>query len=492
MTPRKHLISAAAALLVAGCALQPTYQRPGAPVGGAYPTGEAYKTPEAKPGGTTLAAVDIGWRNFLLDARLQRLVQLALQNNRDLRVAALNVEKVQAQYRIQRAALFPQVSLGASAAGRGGPANSSASGNSAASHTYSANLSASWEVDLFGRLHSLSDAALEQYFSTAYARQAAEILLVSQVADQYLTVLAYDEQIAVTQKTLETAQASYKIVKLQYDTGVVSELDLRLAQTTVEQALANHAAQVRLRAQAENALVLLVGQPLPQDLPPAVRLDAQSMLADIPAGLPSDLLTRRPDILQAEALLRAENANIGAARAAFFPQITLTGSVGTASSILAGLFSAGSGAWSFIPSLLAPIFNAGANQANLDVAVIQKDIGIAQYEKAIQSAFREVSDGLAARGTYDEQLAAMQRNADAEQRRLELANMLYTTGTDSYLNVLTAQTDLYNAQIALVSARLNRLTSLVDLYRALGGGWIEHTGDQPRNAATDGLPAPRS
>ncbi|MDB5762291.1 MAG: multidrug transporter [Herminiimonas sp.] len=481
------------ATLAAGCALQPVYQRPAAPVSASFPAGEAYKPPSGGAGGTTLPAADIGWRNFLPDPRLQRLVELALQNNRDLRVAVLNVEKVQAQYRIQRAALFPQVNVGvADASGKGTSGNASSSGNSSVNHNYSADLSASWEIDFFGRLRSLSDAAIEQYLASAHARQAAEILLVSQVADQYLTTLAYDEELAVTQKTLETAQASYKIVKLQFDTGTASELDLRLSQTTVEQALANHAAQLRLRAQAGNALVLLVGQPLPQDLPPAVRLGAQPILADIPAGLPSDLLARRPDILQAEAMLRSENADIGAARAAFFPRITLTGTLGTASSTLSGLFAAGSSAWSFVPSLIAPIFNAGANQANLDIAKVQKDIGVAQYEKAIQTAFREVSDGLAARGTYDDQLAALQRYTDAQQRRLELANMLYTNGIDSYLNVLTAQTDLYNAQIALVSARLNRLTSLVDLYRALGGGWIEHTGDPSRPADTAGSSAQSS
>jgi multidrug efflux system outer membrane protein len=300
------------------------------------------------------------------------------------------------------------------------------------------------------------------------------------VADQYLTVLAYDAELAVTQKTLEAAQGSYRIVKLQFDTGVASELALRQSQTTVDLATANHAAQLRLRAQAENALVLLVGQPLPNDLPPPLDLDAQPVLADIPAGLPSDLLARRPDILQAEAVLRSENADIGAARAAFFPQITLTGSLGTASPNLAGLFGAGAGAWSIVPSLLMPIFNGGANQANLDAAMIQKDIGVAQYQKAIQTAFREVADGLAARGTYTDQLAALRRNADDQQRRLELANLRFTSGIDSYLNVLTAQTDLYNAQITLVSTRLGQLTSLVDLYRALGGGWLERSASAPR------------
>jgi multidrug efflux system outer membrane protein len=490
MSLYRRAVSAAIAVLITGCALQPVYQRPAAPITPTYPVGEAYKSSGGEPGGTTLPAGDMGWRNFLVDARLQQLVALALQNNRDLRVSVLNMQKVQAQYRIQRAALYPQVNAVASGSARGTPSNASSSGNSTVNHNYSVDLSASWEIDFFGRLRSLSDAALDQYLASAYGRQAAQILLVAQVADQYLAVLAFDEDLAVTQKTLETAQASYKIVKLQFDTGTASELDLRLSQTTVEQALSNHAAQLRLRAQAENALVLLVGQPLPQDLPSAVRLDAQRILADIPAGLPSDLLARRPDILQSEALLQSENANIGAARAAFFPRIALTGTLGTASPTLSGLFGAGSGVWSFVPSLIAPIFNAGANQANLDVATLQKDIGIAQYEKAIQNAFREVSDGLAARGTYDGQLAALQRYTDAQQRRLDLANMLYVNGVESYLSVLTAQTDLYNAQLALVSARLNRLTSLVDLYRSLGGGWLEHTGDPPRPADSTGNSAP--
>jgi multidrug efflux system outer membrane protein len=471
MKLHRYAAPAVFATLAAGCSLQPLYHRPDAPVSPAWPTGAAYQDLPGKPGGTTFPAAAIGRRNFLADPRLQGLVELALQNNRDLRVAMLNVAQVRAQYRFQRSALYPQVGVGASA-------SSSGTGNAVA-HTYAALLSASWEIDFFGRLRSLSDAAREQYLASAHARRAAQILLVSQVADQYLTILAYDDALGVTQNTLAAAQASYKIVKLQFDTGTASELDLTLAQTIVEQALSNHAAQVRLRAQAENALVLLVGAPLPRNLPPGVSLDAQHILADIPAGLPSDLLAYRPDILEAEALLRSENANIGAARAAFFPRISLTGSLGTASTTLSGLFGAGAGVWSFVPSLVAPIFNGGANQANLDIAMLQKDIGIAQYQKAIQTAFREVSDGLAARGTYDEQLAALQRYTGVEQRRLDLANMLYTNGIDSYLNVLTAQTDLYNAQQALVTARLNRLTSLVDLYRALGGGWLEHSGDRP-------------
>jgi multidrug efflux system outer membrane protein len=468
--------------LIAGCSLQPVYERPAAPVAATFPEGDAYKP--VKPGAP---ATEIGWRDFLADPRLQQLVAIALRNNRDLRVAMLNVSQVRAQYRIQRAALLPQVSGFAEAAPSRTPGSLAPSGKPLVVHSYTVGVSMGWEIDFFGRLRSLTDAALQQYFATAYARQAAEILLVSQVADQYLTVLALDEQLAVTLQTLVTAQASYKIVLLQFDTGTGTELTLRQAETVVELANVNYAAQVRARAQAENGLVLLVGQPLPADLPPPLPIGGQKILADIPAGLPSDLLVRRPDILQAEAILRAQYANIGAARAAFFPRITLTGTLGTASATLSGLFAGGSLAWTFLPAITVPIFQGGALQASLDAAKILKDIGIAQYEKAIQTAFREVADGLAARGTFGEQLGSLQKYTAAQGRRLELADFRYKNGADTYLNVLTAQTDFYNAQLLLVATRLQQLTTLVDLYRALGGGWIEHTGDTPR--ASDDVPS---
>src|SRR5882672_4243822 len=313
---RKHHVSLLVLMgaVAAGCSLQPIYERPAAPVAGAFPSGAAYKSAQSGQAGAALPAADTGWRDFLTDPRLQRLVEIALANNRDLRVAMLNVAEVQAQYRIQRAALAPQVSGFADGSHSRTPGSLSKSGTPLVTHAYETGVSAAWEVDLFGRLRSLSDAALEQYFATAYARQAAEILLVSQVADQYLTTLAFDEQLAVTRQTLATAQASYTIVKLQFDTGTAPELTLQQALSVVEQANANYAAQVRARAQAENGLVLLIGEPLPADLPPALPMGEQKILADIPAGLPSDLLTRRPDILQAEALLRSENADIGAAR----------------------------------------------------------------------------------------------------------------------------------------------------------------------------------
>ena len=422
----------------------------------------------------------------MADPRLQRLVEIALENNRDLRVAVLNVAATRAQYRIQRSTLFPQVSGFADGTRSRTPGSLTTTGKPETLGAWEVGVSAAWEIDFFGRLQSLTDAALQQYFASAQARKAAEILLVSQVAVQYLTVLADDDLLAVTEHTLETARASYDLVKLQFDTGTATELDLRQAQTIVEQAQANYAAQVRLRAQDENALVLLLGQPLPEDLPPLVRLGEQPILADIPAGLPSDLLTRRPDVLQAEAVLRSENANIGAARAAFFPRITLTGSAGTASASLSGLFKAGSAAWAFTPSITVPIFTGGALSANLDLAWIQKDIGIAQYQKAIQTAFSEVADGLAGRGTYDDQVAALERYTATQQRRLELSELRFRNGVDPYLAVLTAQTDLYNGQLLLVSARMQRLTNLVGLYRALGGGWVQHTGDEPRPADDPG------
>jgi multidrug efflux system outer membrane protein len=468
---KMHLAAMAAALALAGCSLEPTYERPAAPVAGAYPQGPAYVHASAN---TDIAAADIGWRDFLEDPRLQQLVAIALANNRDLRVAALNVEAARAQLRVQRSELYPSVGASAShVASRVSPGET-ASGSAVQSRYYTAGLDLSWELDFFGRVRSLSDAAFEQYVASDQGRRAEQILLVSQVADQYLALLSDDELLAITRETLTTAQDSYKLTKAQLDAGTGTELSLRQAETVVEQAQASYAALTRTRAQDENALVLLLGQPMPTDLPPPLALDAQ-VLTDVPAGLPSDLLTRRPDIMQAEASLRAANANIGAARAAFFPSIDLTGSYGAASTALSGLFHGGALAWSFVPSLTVPIFEGGRLRASLDLAQVQKDIGVAQYEKSIQSAFTEVANGLAARGTYDDQVDALTRLVAADQSTLDLSSLRFKTGVDSYVNVLTAQTQLYSAQQQLVGARLARLTNRVDLYRALGGGWTSST-----------------
>jgi multidrug efflux system outer membrane protein len=459
----------AAVVTLAACTtLDPRYERPPPPVPTSYPSGPAYQNVAAA--GARRAA-DIDWREFLRDERLVRLVEMALANNRDLRVASLNVRQAQAQYRVQQAGLFPSLSVSAEQLATRNPLNPLPT-----THGLSLGLDASWTLYFFGRLQSLSRAAQDQYFASEHARHAAQILLVAQVADQYLAMLAGDQQLAVTRDTRAATRTSYDIVKLQFDTGTANELTLRQAESAVQQAELGIASLTRVRAQAENALLLLVGQSPPPDLPPVVPLEQQSIVADIPAGLPSELLERRPDILEAEAQLLANNANIGAARAAFFPSISLTASLGSASGALGGLFHAGSAAWSFVPALLQPIFQGGALRANLDVAVVRKDIGVAQYEKAVQTAFREVADALAARSTYEVQLAAQERYTATQRRRLELAQFRYRNGVESYLDVLTAQTDLYGAELLLVTARQNRCASLVDLYRALGGGWLPQEG----------------
>lgn len=481
---RYSLIAVAVAVFAAGCSFEPKYERPAAPVAVAFPASGVYATQPTTTSADTAggrAAVDIGWREFFTDPRLQQLIQIALANNRDLRVSVLNVEAARAQYRITRAQLFPTLDAQASKSVQRTPKDLSFFGQTI-SQQYQVGLNTSWELDFWGRIRSLKDQALEQYLATAQARKAAEISLVSQVAQQYLQVLAVDDLLKITDDTLKTAEASYSLTKLQFDNGTGSELDLRQAETVVEQARANREAQARARAQAENALVLLIGQPLPADLPPGRSLDDQRLLTDIPAGLPSDLLTRRPDIMEAEATLRAANANIGAARAAFFPKISLTGSFGTASPTLGGLFKAGSAAWSFAPQIALPIFEGGRNLANLDLANVQKRIEIANYEKAIQSAFRDVADDLAARSTYDSQIQALQRTTFAQSRTLDLSQLRYKNGVDSYLQVLTAQTNLYTVQQSLINARVARLDNLVNLYVALGGGWIANTGETPRPA----------
>jgi outer membrane protein, multidrug efflux system len=483
----KHsLMAAAVALFAAGCTMAPKYQRPAAPVDQTFPTGGIYdRQPEAASSASNgrtadaKAAVDIGWRDFFADARLQQIVALALKNNRDLRVSMLNVVSARAQYQITRASLMPTLDAVASQTKQRTPKDLSFF-NQTVSNQYSVGVNASWEIDFFGRIQSLKDQALEQYFSLAETRKAAEIALVSQVADQYLTMLSDDDQLTVTRNTLQTAQESYRISKLEFDNGNGTELDVRQAEGVVLQADANLQAQMRARAQDENALVLLVGEPLPADLPPGRKLDSQNLLSDIPAGLPSDLLTRRPDIVSAEHSLLAANANIGAARAAFFPKVSLTGSFGTLSPSLGGLFKPGSTGWSFAPQISLPIFEGGTNIANLDLAQVQKRIEIANYEKAIQTAFREVADGLAARGTFDDQIKSLERFVNSQSRRLELSEMRYRNGVDPYLVVLTAQNDLYTAQQLLITARLQRATNLVNLYQFLGGGWIEHAGDKPR------------
>ncbi len=457
-------------LCVAGCTtMAPKYSQPAAPVPAAWPEGPAYK------GDTTQKAqkpvADIPWQEFFVDPQMRKVIALALENNRDLRVATLNIERSRAQYQIRRSDLFPKVD--ATAAGNRQRLSGGAFGSNPAItiEQYSAGLGvSSYELDLFGRVRSLKDQALEQYLATEQARASVQISLVSQVAISYLTLAADSERLTLAKDTLANQQDSYKLTRSRYEAGVSSALDLNQAQTSVDAARVDIGRYTTLVAQDENALHLVVGSNVEAGLLPANLTETLTSLKDLAPGLPSDVLLHRPDILQAENLLKGFNANIGAARAAFFPRITLTGSIGTGSGELSGLFAPGSLIWSFAPRITLPIFAGGSNLANLKVSEVDRDIAVAQYEKAIQTAFREVADALAQQGTIDEQVAAQQSLTDATSQSYNLSLARYDKGVDSYLNVLDSQRSLYGSQQNLISARLSRLANLVTLYKVLGGG----------------------
>lgn len=479
----KSLISiAVTAVILSGCSLIPDYKTPQSPVVNQYPQGPAYAPAQA----ANVAAAEQGWRQFFRDPALQQLIQVALANNRDLKVAALNVEAFQAQYRIQRADLFPAIAGTVTGTRQRTPADLSISQQTTTSGSYSAQVGiSSYELDLFGRVRSLTEQALQSYFSTEEARRSTQISLVASVATAYMTWEADRELLKLTQDTLKTYEESLRLTSRSSEVGVSSALDLAQARTSVESARASLARYQRQVAQDENALVLLLGTGLPANLAPNQPLDGD-MLTEVPAGLPSDLLTRRPDILQAEYTLKASNANIGAARAAFFPSITLTAGAGSSSAELGNLFKGGQGSWSFTPTINVPIFYFGQLEANLDYAKLQKDINVANYEKAIQTAFQEVSDGLTARKTYNDQLQAQRDFVQANQDYYRLAERRYRIGVDSNLTFLDAQRSLFSAQQTLITDRLSQLSAEITLYKALGGGWVEQTG-QPIQAA-DGKP----
>lgn len=443
--------------LLSACSLTPEYERPAAPV------------PTTFAGSVSEAAVPVlpAWSDFVADDRLRQVVTLALQNNRDLRVAMANVEQVRAQYRIQRANQAPTVNLGVTG-------NRQASEGGDITSTYTAGLLVSaWEIDFFGRLGSLKEAALAQYLASEESARAAQTSLVASVISTWLSLQADEELLSFTQQTQATREDSLRLTRLRFDNGAASGLDLRQAESLAASARATLAQQQRQRSQDLNALALLVGQAVPASLLPSVpkEVDRSSLLRDVPEGLPSDLLERRPDIRQAEQQLLAANANIGAARAAFFPRISLTTSLGSASTELSGLFKDGSWGFTLAPQALLPIFDLGRNQAALDASKASREAAVAQYEKAIQVAFREVSDALAGRATLGEQIQAQQSLVQSESERLRLAELRYRNGVASFLEVLDAQRSLFAAQQALTQTRLARQLNQVALYKALGGGY---------------------
>jgi outer membrane protein, multidrug efflux system len=457
----KSLVIAMGAALLAGCSMIPLYERPAAPVSPAWPGTDATFAGDR-------SAADLEWQSFFSDAQLKQLVALALANNRDLRVAVLNIEQTRAQYQIRQADELPSVGIAAS-----GSRVPTANGGIAS--TYSVGLAVTaWEIDFFGRIASLREAALSQYLASEESRKAVQISLIATVANTWLSMMADEELLDITRQTLATREESVKLTRLRFDNGAASELDLQQALSLAEGARVTLAQLQRQRAADVNALTLLVGQPLPPEVANTTTpLSATPALADVPAGLPSELLVHRPDIRQAEQQLLAANANIGAARAAFFPRISLTAGVGTASGHLSGLFKSGSFGWTFAPQLTLPIFDAGRNQAGLEVSQAARDIAVAQYEKTIQSAFREVADALAGRATWGEQLRAQQAQAQAEDARYRLSELRYRNGVSSYLDLLDAQRSLFIARQAVVQTRLAQLQNQVTLYKALGGGWKE-------------------
>ena len=483
---RSIVLTVAAVAVLSACTMEPHYSRPAAvgPVPATWNGNAAGKA-------DTASMADTGWRQFFPDPVLQRLIELALANNRDLRVAVLNVQAAQAQYRIQRADLFPTVEASGVEEIERYPAgvigSSSTSGSSGGGSTpvpggqtirfYEVGIGfTSYEIDLFGKIRSLKHEALEKYFQTAETQRSSQLTLVAEVASAYLAILADESILKVTRDTLDSQTASYKLIKQSLDAGTTTELALKQAATTVDTARANLAEYTRQAAQDRNALMILIGVPIPEDISFTTDINAENLSAEVPVGIPSDVLARRPDVLAAEHQLRAANADIGAARAAFFPSILLTAQAGTASTQLSGLFKTGSGAWTFSPQINLPLFTGGANLANLDLSKIEKNVDVAQYEKALQTAFREVDDALAARNTLDEQLSAQRALLDDSSESYRLAEMRFRNGIDSFLPVLDAQRALYSAQLDVVSLELLRLQNMATLYKALGGGMKESSG----------------
>lgn len=454
-------------LLLSACSLAPDYHRPELPVPTAW---DAISPSVLQAEGAAWG--DMGWTAFFPDQTLRGLIQTALEHNRDLRVAVLNIDAARAAYRVTEADLLPRVDAGLSEAAQRTPQALSQSipKQARVSHQYNANLAVTaFELDLFGRLRSLNQQALETYLATEAARDATRIALIAEVANAYVTLLGDRTQLSLAESTLDTRLRTLELIERRLDVGMSNALDRAQARTAVESARTSLARYTRLVEQDRNALQLLVGAPVAGGTLPAT-LDGMALVEDLPLGLPSEVLLRRPDVMQAEHARKAANANIGAARAAFFPRISLTAMFGLASPALSNLFEVDSRAWSFAPGVTVPIFDAGRNEATLAASKANRDIAVARYEKAIQAAFREVSDGLAARRTLVDQAEAQKALADAAATSLRLSDARYRQGIDNYLAVLDAQRTLYDAQQSLIQVQVQRLSNLVSLYKALGGG----------------------
>lgn len=467
MIGKIRLLLVLAAVWVGGCTMIPEYTRPEAPVPAQWPSGPAYQEPASPP--EAPPAADLGWRDYFTDPRLQSLIEAGLANNRDLRAAALNVERARALYRIQQVEILPTVDATGRLLDERVPGTINGNGRSATVKQYRAEVGiTSWEIDFFGRIRSLAESALEQYFATEQARRAAQILLISEIANAYLTLAADRESLTLSRSTLETQQAAYNLIRRRFEVGIVPELDLRQSQTRVDSARVDVVRFTEQAARDENALTLLVGSPVDFSLL-AEGLGGVTPPPALSPGMPSDVLLRRPDVLQAESLLKAANANIGAARAAFFPSITLTSAVGTASGDLSNLFKSGSFAWNFTPQITMPVFDA-RTWAALKFTEVEQELAVTNYEGAIQAAFRDVADALARSGTIGDQVQAQQSLVDATRETYRLSNARYEKGIDIYLNVLDAQRSLYAAQQVLIVTNLIKLANQVRLYASLGGG----------------------
>lgn len=441
-------------LFLAGCSLAPDYQRPAAPI----PTAYVVNTAEI--------AKETGWKDVFADENLQKLIDIALKNNRDQRVAVLNVEAYRAQYQIQRAAQLPTI------AASGAYARAKANSQISSTNTLSVGVS-SYELDLFGRVKSLKNQALESYLAQEETQRSTQLTIIGNVASAYLTLLADQDLLRLTEDTAKSYEQSYQLTDQRYQAGIASSLDLSQARSNLESVRSSLAQYRRQVALDKNALQLLLGTNIPEGLSAGLPGEDLALLKPLGAGIPSTLLTRRPDILAAEHSLKAANANIGAARAAFFPTISLTAAAGTMSSSLDNLFKSGSETWSFQPAISLPIFDYGSRSASLDVAKVSEQIQVATYEKTIQTAFKEVSDGLVAQDGYKDQLIAQQALVDATRTYYKLAEDRYEKGVDSYLTLLDAQRSLFSAEQSLVSTRLALLNNRVALFQALGGGWEE-------------------